>query len=71
MTESKQTAPHFVTMDIDMEAAMALRSQLSAVLPETDKISVNDLVQKAATIALREFEINASWSAEASGCTTR
>lgn len=66
MTESKQTAPHFyVTMDIDMEAAMALRSQLNAVLPETDKISVNDLVQKAAAIALREFpRINASWSAE-------
>ncbi len=66
MTESKQTAPHFyVTMDIDMAAAMALRSQLNTVLPETDKISVNDLVQKAAAIALREFpKINASWSAE-------
>lgn len=66
MTESKQNAPHFyVTMDIDMGPAMALRAQLNAVLPESDKISVNDLVQKAAAVALRQFpKINASWSAE-------
>jgi len=66
MTESKQNAPHFyVTMDIDMGPAMALRAQLNAVLPESDKISVNDLVQKAAAVALREFpKINAAWSAE-------
>jgi pyruvate dehydrogenase E2 component (dihydrolipoamide acetyltransferase) len=66
MTESKQTVPHFyVTMDIDMGAAMALRGQLNALLPETDKISVNDLVQKACAVALRQFpKINASWSPE-------
>jgi pyruvate dehydrogenase E2 component (dihydrolipoamide acetyltransferase) len=66
MTESKQAVPHFyVTMDIDMSAAMALRSQLNALLPETDKISVNDLVQKACAVALRQFpKINASWSPE-------
>ena len=66
MTESKQNAPHFyVTMDIDMGPAMALRGQLNAVLPEADKISVNDLVQKAAAVALRQFpKINAAWSAE-------
>ena len=66
MTEAKQTVPHFyVTMDIDMGAAMALRSQLNALLPETDKISVNDLIQKACAVALRQFpKINASWSPE-------
>jgi pyruvate dehydrogenase E2 component (dihydrolipoamide acetyltransferase) len=66
MTESKQTAPHFyVTMDIDMGAAMALRSQLNALLPESDKISVNDLIQKACAVALRQFpKINAAWSPE-------
>lgn len=66
MIESKQTAPHFyVTMDIDMAAAMALRSQLNTLLPESEKISVNDLVQKAAAVALRQFpKINAAWSAE-------
>jgi pyruvate dehydrogenase E2 component (dihydrolipoamide acetyltransferase) len=66
MTESKQTAPHFyVTMDIDMGAAMALRGQLNALLPESDKISVNDLIQKACAVALRQFpKINAAWSPE-------
>ena len=66
MTEAKQTAPHFyVTMDIDMDAAMALRSQLNALLPESDKISVNDLIQKACAVALRQFpRINAAWSPE-------
>jgi pyruvate dehydrogenase E2 component (dihydrolipoamide acetyltransferase) len=66
MTESKQTVPHFyVTMDIDMGAAMALRSQLNALLPESDKISVNDLIQKACAVALRQFpKINSSWSPE-------
>jgi pyruvate dehydrogenase E2 component (dihydrolipoamide acetyltransferase) len=66
MTESKQTVPHFyVTMDIDMSPAMALRSQLNALLSETDKVSVNDLVQKACAVALRQFpKINSSWSAE-------
>lgn len=66
MTESKQTVPHFyVTMDIDMGAAMALRSQLNALLPEEDKISVNDLIQKACAVALRQFpKLNASWSPE-------
>ncbi len=66
MTESKQTVPHFyVTMDIDMGAAMALRTQLNGLLPETDKISVNDLIQKACAVALRQFpKINAAWSPE-------
>jgi pyruvate dehydrogenase E2 component (dihydrolipoamide acetyltransferase) len=62
MTESKQQFPHFyITMGVDMEAAMALRQQLNAALPEDDKISVNDLVVKAAALALRQFpHLNAS-----------
>lgn len=64
MTESKQTAPHFyVTMEIDMEAALALRQQLNAVLPEESAISVNDLLIKATAIALRQFpNVNASFA---------
>jgi len=66
MTESKQQAPHFyVTMEIDMAAAMALRSQLNALLPEAEKISVNDLITKATAIALRQFPaINASFAGD-------
>ncbi len=66
MVESKTQAPHFyVTMEIDMGPAMALRSQLNALLPEGEKISVNDLIVKAAAIALRQFPgINASFAAD-------
>ncbi len=66
MVESKPQAPHFyVTMEMDMAAAMALRGQLNALLPEGEKISVNDLVVKAAAIALRQFPgINASFAAD-------
>jgi pyruvate dehydrogenase E2 component (dihydrolipoamide acetyltransferase) len=66
MVESKQQAPHFyVTMEIDMAPAMALRSQLNALLAEAEKISVNDLITKAAAIVLRQFPgVNASFSAD-------
>ncbi len=66
MVESKTTAPHFyITVDVDMEAAMALRSQLNALLPESDKISVNDFIIKAAAIALKQFpNINASFAGD-------
>ena len=64
MVESKTTAPHFyITMDIDMAAAMALRAQLNALLPESDKISVNDFIIKASALTLRQFpNINASFA---------
>jgi pyruvate dehydrogenase E2 component (dihydrolipoamide acetyltransferase) len=66
MVESKQQAPHFyITMDVDMTAAMELRAQLNALLPEDGKVSVNDLVIKAAAIALRQFpKINASFAGD-------
>ncbi len=66
MVESKTQAPHFyVTMEIDMAAAMALRTQINTLLPEAEKISVNDLVVKAAAVALRQFpNINASFAAD-------
>ena len=66
MVESKQQAPHFyVTMDVNMAAAMELRAQLNAILPEEGKVSVNDLVIKAAAIALRQFpKINASFAGD-------
>ncbi len=66
MVESKTQAPHFyVTMEIDMAAAMALRSQINAVLPEAEKLSVNDLIVKASASALRKFpNVNASFAAD-------
>jgi pyruvate dehydrogenase E2 component (dihydrolipoamide acetyltransferase) len=66
MVESKTTAPHFyITMDVDMAAAMALRGQLNALLSESDKISVNDFIVKAAAVALKQFpNINASFAGD-------
>ncbi len=66
MTESKQQAPHFyVTIEVDMEGAMALRQQLNTMLPEDEKISVNDLIVKAAAVALKDFpNLNASFAGE-------
>lgn len=57
MLESKQLVPHFyVTTEIAMDAALALRQQINATIEdEAGKISVNDLVVKAAALALRQF----------------
>jgi pyruvate dehydrogenase E2 component (dihydrolipoamide acetyltransferase) len=66
MTESKQQVPHiYVTVEVDMEAAMALRKQLNSTLPEGESISVNEMIVKAAAIALKDFpRINASFAGE-------
>ena len=66
MTESKQTVPQFyVTTEIDMAAAMDLRKQINALLPDERKASVNDLVVKAAALALRQFpNVNASFAGD-------
>ncbi len=53
---SFQFVPHFfVTSEIDMGPVLALRKQLNAGLTDDQKITVNDLVVKAAALALREF----------------
>ncbi|HEY2903335.1 MAG TPA: pyruvate dehydrogenase complex dihydrolipoamide acetyltransferase [Polyangia bacterium] len=65
LLESKTTIPHFyLTADVDMDAAMEFRSQVSQV--HNAKLSVNDLVIKAAALALRRIpEANASFTEEA------
>jgi pyruvate dehydrogenase E2 component (dihydrolipoamide acetyltransferase) len=65
MTESKQQAPHFyVTVEIVMDAALGLREQLNKDLGEK-VVSVNDLVLKAAAMALRTFlNLNTSFAGE-------
>jgi pyruvate dehydrogenase E2 component (dihydrolipoyllysine-residue acetyltransferase) len=64
LAESKFTAPHFyVTVEIDMDAAVALREQL--IESEDVKLSYNDLVLKACAKALTRFPtVNASWTGE-------
>lgn len=71
LTEAKQTIPHFyLTIDCDLDALLALRSQLNAAATtDSDgkpayKISVNDMVIKAHALALRAVpDANVSWSA--------
>ena len=57
MTESKQHVPHFyATVEVRMDAAMALRKQLNAQLEDEGiKLSVNDFVMKACAVALRNY----------------
>ena len=66
MTESKVTVPHFyITTDIDMAAALKLRKEINNALPPEQKVSVNDLIVKAAALALRDFpNINASFAGD-------
>ncbi len=67
MTQAKQQAPHFyVTTEIDAGPMMALREELNALLPESEKISVNDFIVKAAALTLRQFpNLNASLDGDA------
>jgi pyruvate dehydrogenase E2 component (dihydrolipoamide acetyltransferase) len=66
LTESKQTIPHFyLTIDLEVDALMAVREQRNASLPPqaSAKVSVNDLVIKAWAMALREVpRANAVWA---------
>jgi pyruvate dehydrogenase E2 component (dihydrolipoamide acetyltransferase) len=67
LTEAKRDIPHFYLMrDLDVGALVAYRGRLNDLLGDRGKVSVNDLVIKAAAIALRRMpECNASWEGEA------
>jgi len=62
MVEAKVEVPHFyVTHDYDMAPVMEMRKQINALLPDGEKLSVNDFVVKAVALALRQFpNLNAS-----------
>lgn len=66
MVESKTTVPHFyVTTEIDMAPALALRKQVNAALPDEAKVSVNDMIVKAAALAVRDFpNLNAAFAGD-------
>jgi pyruvate dehydrogenase E2 component (dihydrolipoamide acetyltransferase) len=56
MAESKATIPHYyVTSAVDMTEALAFRKQVNTALEaQGGKVSVNDLIVKAAALALRD-----------------
>ena len=63
MSESKATVPHFyLDAEIDMGSALELREELNQALAGDEKISVNDLVVRAAGLALVENpKFHRSW----------
>ncbi|CAF1934860.1 hypothetical protein Bca4012_074322 [Brassica carinata] len=65
---SKQTIPHYyLTVDTCVDKLMGLRSQLNSFQEASGgkRISVNDLVIKAAALALRKVpQCNSSWTDE-------
>ncbi|MBK8521811.1 MAG: pyruvate dehydrogenase complex dihydrolipoamide acetyltransferase [Ferruginibacter sp.] len=62
--ESMFGAPHFyLTMEINMDNAMAARTQLNELSPV--KISFNDFIIKAVALSLRQHpNVNSSWMTE-------
>ncbi|NKD54228.1 MULTISPECIES: pyruvate dehydrogenase complex dihydrolipoamide acetyltransferase [unclassified Haematospirillum] len=67
LSEAKQTVPHFyLTVDVELDALMALRKQLNNVPDAGHKLSVNDFVIKACALALQKVPAaNAMWTDEA------
>lgn len=61
LSESKYSAPHFyLTVKVDMDNAMAARVKMNETSPI--KLSFNDIVVKAAAVALKQHPtINSSW----------
>lgn len=66
MLESTSSVPAiYLTTEVDMAAAMALRKQVNGMLSDDRKVSVNDLVLKAAALALRQFpNLNSSFGGD-------
>lgn len=66
LTQSWQTAPHFyITMDVNMDAALTLRKQVNAPLSKEQQISINDMIVKACGVALVAYpNLNASFVEE-------
>ena len=71
LTEAKATIPHFyVSMDIEIDALLKLRADLNSRSAKDGagafKLSVNDLIIKAAARTLRQVpKVNASWTEDA------
>lgn len=66
MVQSKTTVPHFyVTTEVDMAPALALRKEINALLPDEKKVTVNDMIVKAAALTLRKYpNLNASFAGD-------
>jgi pyruvate dehydrogenase E2 component (dihydrolipoamide acetyltransferase) len=66
LQQSMQDAPHFyLNMDIELDQLIAMRKSMNAVLPDDQKISINDMIIKCAAATLIKVPgVNASWEGE-------
>ena len=67
MTDSFRDVPHFpLSIDLEIDALLAARARINAMLEKSGgKVSVNDMVIKAAAVALMQVrEANASYTPE-------
>ena len=66
LQESKANAPHFyLTVDCEIDTLLAARKVMNEQSPDEVKISVNDLVIRAAAMALVKVpKANASWEGD-------
>jgi pyruvate dehydrogenase E2 component (dihydrolipoamide acetyltransferase) len=67
LSEAKQFIPHFyVTIDVEMDALLGLRTQLNAAAPDGEdgfKLSVNDMLIKACAVTLKRVpKVNATYT---------
>ncbi|OKH90037.1 pyruvate dehydrogenase complex dihydrolipoamide acetyltransferase [Thalassospira sp. TSL5-1] len=64
LTESKQQVPHFyLTIDCEIDNLLSVRKQLNEKAGEGVKISVNDMIIRASSIALKRVPAaNAVWT---------
>ncbi|CUW51765.1 branched-chain alpha-keto acid dehydrogenase subunit E2 [Brucella vulpis] len=67
LLEAKTTVPHFyLNVDCEIDALLALRSQINEKREGSTRISVNDFVIKASAAALRRVpDANVIWTDEA------
>lgn len=67
LTESKQSVPHFyLSADCRMDELIALRREINSSRPDDARISINDLVVKAAAAAQAALPAcNVSWTEDA------
>ncbi|MEK0081544.1 pyruvate dehydrogenase complex dihydrolipoamide acetyltransferase [Benzoatithermus flavus] len=66
LTEAKRDIPHFyLAIDCELDALLAMRTQLNAREGADYKLSVNDFVIKAVALAMRKVPgVNASWGGD-------
>ncbi|XP_065062813.1 dihydrolipoyllysine-residue acetyltransferase component of pyruvate dehydrogenase complex-like [Rhopilema esculentum] len=66
LLEAKQTIPHYyLSIDVNMDNVLKLRQDLNGLAKDSYKLSVNDFIIKASSLALKKVpDCNSSWMGE-------